>query len=242
MDFYSNKIQKVYHDCSTEHINLTEEEWMFRIKSFCIQLYEKPIGNLLINKMTEFINRGYQIVITNKDIVYGSSYIYPKIRYDGERKVIITMPSVPYFVEVEVINMKKIEHIDDEDLLRVSRYEPSWNELSKSSKYNYTYNCVKYEKLPQIIGFAHELIHALRFFERINMDGCKEEEKTIYGILTKTLNYNIDGEIVHITENMIRKDFGFEPRVSHEAQELYCYDVPRTYDARRYFTKEDFFK
>jgi hypothetical protein len=229
MELYSKLIIN-FTEFHTDHINLSEEEWNRMIMGFCIKLAEKPAGRILIEKLTGFVNDKYHIKVANYDTELKSSCIYPKIRYQDKKSILIIIPSVPYFVKVEVLK--------DNDF----NYLPVAEKLSSSGRYEGNKaNLIQLERLPQIIGFAHELIHCLRYFEGINTSHPNEEEHTIYGIESNTLSYNINGQTVYITENTIRKDFGFKPRMSHYSSENYCWGLISSYKNSTNFTKEDFF-
>lgn len=243
MELYS-KLNFEFTEIFTEHIHLTKEEWKMMIMVFCLELADKPTSKIMIDKLVEFINGGNSIKIANYDTKLQSSYIYPKIRYDSPKSALIIIPSVPYFVDVEVISKHSDTIPDDQDLLRVSQYCPSSSKLESSSKYKDNKNqidWIKKERMPQIIGFAHELVHCLRHFEAYETNQSNEEEHTIYGIGSKTLKYNIGGKSFYITENTIRRDFGFKPRMSHNSREVYCYRLTSTYSESYKFTKQDFF-
>ena len=241
MEFYT-KIDINFTPIYTDHINLSEEEWRRMIMSFCLKLAEKPVGYILINKLTEFISNGYNLKLSNYDT--DSSYVYPKIKFQNSNSVLIIIPSVPYFVNVEVLTKDAQFLSDNDNLNQVIQYKPAFNKLELSSYYKDKNKdaFIILEQLPQIIGFAHELIHCLRYFERLDVFNSNEEEHTIYGIDSNTLSYNIDGKEVYITENTIRKDFGFKPRMSHLSNEIYCWRLLSTYDNSSKFNKEDFFK
>jgi hypothetical protein len=252
MDLYSN-LKFEFTEFHTDHIHLSEEEWKMMIMVFCLELADKPTSRLLIEKLIEFTNNGYSIKIANYDTKLQSTYVYPKIRYEKNKSVLIIIPSVPYFVDVHVLgfNTDNDNNDDNDDdfpldsnLFRVSQYLPSYKKLESVSSYKGNKNygdCIEYDKMPPIIGFAHELVHCLRHFEQFDTDNSDEEYNTIYGIGSKTLKYNIGSKTFFVTENTIRKDFGFKPRVSHDSKEVYCWRVTSTYTNSDKFTKKDFF-
>jgi len=241
MDFY-NRLNFKFDYFDTHHIHLKEDEWRMMIRNFCIKLAEKPIGKILLNKLTEFISNRCHIKIANYDTEIESSYVYPKIRYIGPKHVLIVIPSVPYFVNVDVLNKSVLQLSDDYNLHQIISCKPTCMKLDLSFIDNKNQNgLVSSERLPQFISFGHELVHCLRQFEGIDTDHSDEEEHTIYGIGSNTLSYEIGGQRIYITENSIRKDFGLKPRLSHSSNELYCWRVASTYDNSRNFTKEDFF-
>lgn len=239
MDFYS-LLELKFTEYYTDHIHLDQEEWSLMIMTFCLELAEKPIGKLLLDKLCGFINSGYKITIANSDEITMSLYIYPKIRYINSTSVLVIIPSVPYFVNVEVVDSNKIKDIEDENLVRVAYSLPAVSCLKSSSYYQNNQNgirCISLERMPPIIGFSHELIHCLRHFEKISAGSSNEEDCTIYGLESNLLKYNLG----YITENTIRKDFGFKPRISHSSSEIYCWRAISTYSNASKFTKQDFF-
>jgi hypothetical protein len=245
MEFYSKLNIDNYTYIPTEHIHLTEEKWKLMIMTFCIRLAEKSTGKILIDKLTEFINNGYDIKVANYDSEIQSSYIYPKIIYKSPKNVLIIIPSVPYFVETYVLVKSKQKYCNDYRLNKVFNYFPANELLSSYTSYNDNenqINWIKLNKIPQIIGFAHELIHCLRHFEKFDINHPNEEEHTIYGIGSNTLSYCIGNQKVYITENSIRKNFGFKPRISHYSKEFYCWGVSSTYENSNKITQLDFFK
>ena len=68
------------------------------------------------------------------------------------------------------------------------------------------------------------------------MTEIDEEENVIYGI-NNVLMHNT----FYITENTIREEWGYKPRVNHEANELLCENVLYTYKNLNLFTISDFF-
>lgn len=248
MNFY-NKITLNYVSINTELICLNEEEWKMMIMVFCSELAEKKHGGVLIEKLYGWLSQGYQITITNSD--FDSRYIYPKVRYLDSKSILVVIPSVPYFVDVEVINSEYLEKASDEktsvqNLIKVANYIPANFKIENSSfvdiiENKTIYKYFKLERLYPIIGFAHELIHCLRYFEGYDIDQSNEEDHTIYGIENQTLTYTIDEFELYITENSIREDFGYNPRLSHNSKEVFCYQVHSTYKNADNFTKENFF-
>lgn len=244
MELYS-RLKFEFTEFHTDHIHLSEEEWKMMIMVFCLELAEKPVGGLLIEKLTEFINNRYNIKIANYDTELKSSYVYPKIRFQGHKSVLIIIPSVPYFVKVEVLTEGSYFFPDNYNLNQVLQYKPAKKKLESSCTYKDNkkqVDWIKLEQLPKIIGFSHELVHCLRHFEGLDTNNSNEEEHTIYGIGSKTLSYDINGRTIYITENTIRKNFGLKPRMSHSSSEIYCWRLQSTYSNSGKFTKEDFFK
>lgn len=241
MELYT-KLNFKFDYFDTHLIHLKEDEWRMMIQNFCVKLAEKPIGKLLLNKLTQFISNRYHIKFANYDTEFESSYIYPKIIYIGPKHVVIVIPSVPYFVNVDVLNESVLQLSTDHNLHQVINCKPTYSKLDLSFTYNKNQKSwFLSERLPQFIGFAHELVHCLRHFEGIDTNHLDEEERTIYGISYNTLSYEMDGQRVYVTENSIRKDFGLKPRISHSSDEVFCWRVASTYDNSRKFTKDDFF-
>lgn len=239
MDFYS-LLELKFTEYHTEHIHLDQDEWTLMIMTFCLELAEKPTGRLLLDKLVDFMKCGYKIVVANSDDMRGSLYIYPKIRYLNSTSVLVIIPSVPYFINVEVVDSRKIEGIEDENLVRVACRLPAISCLKSSGYYQNNQNgiqCISLERMPPIIGFAHELIHCLRHYEKISLESSNEEDCTIYGLESNLLKYGLQ----FITENTIRRDFGFKPRISHSSSEIYCWRAISTYSNASKFTKQDFF-
>ena len=143
---------------STKLIYLNENEWYEMIKLFILKLDEKPISQILKNKLEYFISIGYKVIISNRDP--SNQTIYPKFKYINSSTVLIIIPNVPYFVSVQVSDPINFD------------YQP------KDTKININKNFIIEEKSSGFIGFVHELIHCLRFFEGI-MNDMNEEENVI---------------------------------------------------------------
>lgn len=196
-------------------IYLNENEWTEMIKLFIQKLYEKPISRILVNKLEYFISLGYKILISNIDP--SDQTIYPKFKCIDLSSVLIVIPNVPYFISVQVSDPT------------IFNYQP------KNKKINIDKSFISEEKLSGFIGFTHELIHCLRFFEK-KMTEINEEENVIYGIIDNVLIY----DMIYITENTIREEWGYKPRINHESIELLCEGVLYTYNNNSSFTKSDF--
>jgi hypothetical protein len=197
------------------------------------------------------MRRGYKIILSNYDRETDHYNIYPKVKYVNEKLIIIIIPNLPYFVNIEIIDFEHFKenntYISNEysNLLRVKNYETSIIELNNFERCEYFKDCnekiFKWVKMHQIIVFAHELIHCLRFFETIIDSNINDESNTIYGIESQVLSYTIEDTRYIITENMIRKDFNLKPRISHDSKEIFCYLSRSTYSNYDKFTKEDFY-
>lgn len=64
-----------------------------------------------------------------------------------------------------------------------------------------------------------------------------EEDNTIYGINSNVLKYNN----IPITENSIRKEWGYNCRITHNSNPIFCYGYINTYKNSLNFTKNSFF-
>ena len=243
MDFYS-KLELQFTLISTDFLQLNEKEWYEMIKLFCVKLADKPIGNIIISKLDEFISNDYNIIISNYDSE--SVYIHPKVKYIDKKLIIIIIPSLPYFVNVEIIDINIFNNINSYvsneyyNFLRVNNYETSTIPLDTIER-TLNNNTYKWLQMPQFIAFAHELIHVLRYFEGFNIRHVNEEANVIYGLESNVLTYTIMDIEYKITENMVRKDFNLRPRVSHDSKEIYCYSNYETYVNHDKFSKEDFY-
>ena len=233
IDFY-------WQDVPTSEIHLNKDEWILWIKNNIIKINSKFYGNILIEKLNDFIvYKNCRIKFYNRDP--NSNSIYPKIKFIDNKNVIIIIPNVPYFNDIETINKQLCEDTDDQYLnnfINVLNYKPSKLRIN-INEYNYL---VSYTRNYSYISLAHELIHCLRFSENISLNTSLEEDNTIYGIKDDSiLKYLVNGKKIYITENTIRKDWNLPARVSHNSKELYCYQVFNTYSNKDNFTKNDFF-
>ena len=243
MELYENiKYKFEYIPTSFPHLN--EIEWKNMLKTFCIRLANKPVGGLLISKLHNFISSGYKITVSNNDYPM-SSTIYPKIRYINDASVLIVIPSVPYFTYADTVCADICTDTDDsfmKNMEKVADGRPSKFRLKFSDKHRDYDFVISKTKMTFFIGFAHELIHALRHFERMDTDSSKEEDNTIYGIDGYTLKYVQGNTQTFITENTIRKEHGMDARISHDSHELFCYNVRFTHKNADNFDKQDYLK
>ena len=210
---------------------LNEKEWKKMIETFFSAMQTKPLTKKLYDRMLYFLNKGYSIEIATND---DSRVIYPKIRYITFNRVMIIIPSINYFINVESIENKN--NIKKNIASTFLRCEPfilpiTFNELMPYK------NSIYYTPQTYFIMFVHELIHAIRFFEKIHLDTQEEEDATIYGIVGKTLI--LDGN--HITENTIRREWNKPPRISHNSEDIFICGVQHTYKNSKNFSKESFF-
>jgi hypothetical protein len=195
---------------------LNEKEWLEMLNIFILKLSDTKTGNIIKNRLEYFISISYNIIISNKD--ESCQTIYPKFKCISYNTVLIIIPNVPYFISTSVINSEIINY-------------KAFDEIIDIKKYKYIN-----EIIPGFISFVHELIHTLRFFERI-MSNINEEENVIYGLVNGVLKYKDN----YITENMIRQEYGYKPRISHESFELLCYELLFTYKNKDSFLKSDFY-
>lgn len=203
-------------------IFLEKEEWINMIKLFINRLNDKEITIIIKNKLEYFLSINYKIIISNLDP--NNTIIYPKCKYLNN-SVLIIIPNVPYFISTELIDSKLFDHYPKKNYPNLEEYK----------KYIFK------EKVPGFISFVHELIHCLRFFEKLINDFKNEEANVIYGIEYEVLSYSINNKIYYITENQIRLSYGLCPRISHDAEELLCEGVKHTIKNNELFSKNDFF-
>lgn len=151
-----NKIILQFVNIATDLLHLDESEWSQMIFNFVDKLNSKTIGSLIIQKLIRYINNGYQIKISNNHNY--SPIIYSKIVYETPRSVLIIIPSVPYFTEVQTIKNKIY---NDTNLYNIAIGNPIDN------KYELINPDIKieFELISGFISFTHELIHCLRHFE-----------------------------------------------------------------------------
>jgi len=241
MDFY-DKVELRFEYIPTDLIHLNESEWKKMIKIFCDKLKNKFIGSLLINKLMEFLLKGYNIIISNNDYSV-SQVIYPKIRLINRTTVLIVIPSVPYFTLIDTVSKDLCSNIDE---LFIKNMDNILKGMESKFKINFYYDYNDYTfllsktKSSNFINFAHELIHVLRFFEGYRNDDF-EEDATIYGLEGYTLKYIVNDSQYVITENIIRLENEMELRVSHESQEMLCHDLRHSYKNAYKYDKSDFF-
>jgi len=196
---------------------LDEREWLDMLNIFILKLSNTKTGNIIKKRLEYFISIDYNIIISNKD--ESCQTIYPKFKCISYNTVLIIIPNVPYFISTPVIDSEIISYKARDEIIDIK-------------KYRYIN-----EKIPGFISFVHELIHTLRFFERIMSDE-NEEENVIYGfVVNGVLKY----EDNYITENMIRQEYEYKPRITHESLELLCYELSFTYKNKDNFLQSDFY-
>ena len=92
-------------------IHLNKQEWIDLIKNSLLKIYEKKTGELLIKKLYNFLINGRNIKISNMDI--DSNIIYPKVKFINKYYNEIIIPNVPYFQNIQTIDKKLCEDVDD---------------------------------------------------------------------------------------------------------------------------------
>ena len=203
-----------------EHIDsLSSQEYKDIITNTIDELYsESQNAAILMNKLRLFNNN---IVITNKDpSPFATNVIYPKIIYPERghtygNKVVIVIP-INYngFIDsVEPLVDYNNSNIENKSLI----YNLHTNKpLKKEIDYDTLIKFKIIKKLQHFkIYFAHELIHAYHYFYRTFNDMNKhlEEAAVIYGLENFSIKHK--NKKIYITENIIRSDYGFYPRISH---------------------------
>ena len=199
--------------------SLSSQEYKQIITSTINELCtESQNAAILMNKLRLFNNN---IVITNKDpSPFATNVIYPKIIYPErghtyDNKVVIVIP-INYngFIDsVEPLVDYNNSNIENKSLI----YNLHTNKpLKKEIDYNTLIKFKIIKKLQHFkIYFAHELIHAYHYFYRTFNDMNKhlEEAAVIYGLENFSIKHK--NKKIYITENIIRSDYGFYPRISH---------------------------
>jgi hypothetical protein len=224
---------------------LEKEEWHNMIDKFITNIQSKPIGKKLWNRLIYHLDCGKKLMITTKDDY--NRIIFPKTRYVNTNSVLIVIPNINYFGDIETIDKDLFEGAvisGDSDksskalekFISVSNWKPTNTPITDSELDEFR---GLIGKAPQtyFITFVHELIHCIRFFEGINLSTSDEEDATIYGVKNKSLV--IDG--YEVTENTVRKEWGKPPRISHASRDVFVADIPRTNVNRDKFSKSSFF-
>lgn len=205
--------------------NIGKATWTQLIESYWHDLIRKPVGGKLYRCLSNHIVRNKKkIIITNHN---SGSVQYPKFEIIDSNTVKIVIPSVYYSSVVQVIDSSIIDDDSDDkleqQLYQLAIHNPTNFEMNFDTymkKYNFY---TDYTEQSYFIIFAHELVHAARFFEGL-FRSQEEEEGTIYGLPSNTLVYQ--GQV--ITENQIRKEWRLPARVSHDSKP--SSNQPRFYD------------
>lgn len=230
-----------YENCYSR-LYLEKTEWLEMINKFITSIQTKPLGNKLWNRLIYHLNNGKKLTITTRDNM--NRVIFPKTRYIDSSRVLIVIPCINYFHDIDTINKDIFTSIDTKDvsnkdsiykLISISNYR-SISEPIKDSEITEFKGLIAESPQTYFIMFVHELIHCVRFFDGINISSSLEEDATIYGIKNKSLI--IDGS--EITENSIRKEWGKPPRISHGSKPLFIADLPYTNVNETKFKKSSF--
>lgn len=240
-------INIIYHNTFPTRgaLKLNEDKWHSLIDNIFNNLKASFIGSLLLKELHYFLDTGCQLIIKSDDLDYRGMITYPKTRFE-DNKAIIIFPCISYFVKVPVIEQKDIDALNDENnksiLLEDYKTISNYGEIKKPlitsdiEKLKST-NTIKYDPETYFVIFVHELIHVLRHYNGINLEGDCEEVATITGLTGNSLY--IHGNL--ITENTIRKELGKPPRVYHESINVYVDDVVSTHTNSHMFSEESFF-
>ena len=214
-NYFNPKIKYITHVHS-----ISKEEYTKLINDIIQALYiESRHAAILLNKLAPFNDR---IIIINKDpsIYVSTTCIYPKIIYPernhgyGDNIIIVIPPSYEGFVDsVEPLIDYNNSNEENKSLIhQLHNYIP----LQKIIDSN-TLNKFKIIKRPQYckIYFAHELLHAYHYFYNTFNENTNnlQEHVIIYGLEGYTIVHN--NKEIYITENIIRGDYGYYPRISH---------------------------
>jgi hypothetical protein len=214
------------------------------INKFITNIQAKPIGKKLWNRLMYHLDSGKKLNITTKDDI--NRIIFPKTRYINSNSVMIVIPNINYFSDIETIDRELFKEINTssvstnsskslEKFISVSNWK-STNAPITNSELDVFRGLIGMSPQTYFITFAHELIHCVRFFDGINLNSEEEEHATIYGVKNKSLL--IEG--YEITENSIRKEWCKPPRISHGSRDLFVADLQRTNVNRDKFNKSSF--
>jgi len=200
--------------------SISKEQYKKIIINIIQALYiESRYAAILLNKLAPLNDR---IIIINKDpsIYVSTTYIYPKIIYPernhgyGDNIIIVIPPSYEGFID-SVEPLIDYNNSDGENKSLIHQLHnciPLKKEID-----NNTLNKFKIIKRQQYckIYFAHELLHAYHYFYNTFNDMNKhlEEAAVIYGLENFTIKHK--NRRIYITENIIRGDYGYYPRISH---------------------------
>ena len=202
----------------------TKQQYTKVIKEAIDELYIESRHAAILLKLLSNYNQ--RIIITNKDPspFVSSSCIYPKVIYPerehiyGDCIVVVIPPNYTGHIDsVKPLHDYNNSNDTNKTLIwKLHNCIPLRKEID-----NDTLISLKIIKMPQHfkIYFAHELIHAYHYFYQTFNDSNNEIEEAavIYGIENITISYyeNQNLKQVYITENVIRRDYGYSPRISH---------------------------
>jgi hypothetical protein len=243
MSSIHDNLNITFVDCYST-LCLDKDEWHTMIDKFITNIQSKPLGKKLWQRLMYHLDSGKKLWITTKDDY--NRIIFPKTRYINSTNVLIVIPNINYFGNIETIDRSLFDGIDTSELKGNDRFNfeklcliSEWKSAScalKDSEVDELRGLVSYAPQTYFITFVHELIHCVRFFEGINLTTTDEEDATIYGIKHKTLV--IEGS--EITENTIRKEWDKPPRISHASTSEFVADLSRTNVNRDKFSKASF--
>ena len=235
----SSHVQINYQYVRSQFDHLNKNEWIEMIKLFLVKLAEKPIGRLLSEKLITFVESGYIIRIQNHDFPNDRT-VYPKIKFISDYEVLIVIPSIPYFTEIQTIDASLLSDINFHshtkiltETIKLLNYEPI-DYCIDLSEFSWL---ISTSKQTGFIALAHELIHCLHKFDNIYSNDYTEEANTIFGINSSV--YRIDDII--ITENTIRKEWNMPARISHDCEEIFCMYVLKTHKNAINYNKTNYF-
>ena len=187
---------------------LSKDEWTELINYLINKIKETKIGNTLIENLEKVNN------LTICNYCSSKNFQYPHYNYLNNT---VYIPDTPYFINVPVLNDKLYQNDSELFLQNIFNAVPLDNKLSK--EFIECFSIYKFQ--PYYIILFHELVHCLRRFENVDNHFSVEEESTIYGLKNNTLILN---QII-ITENSFRKELGLLPRLSHDSNDKYIYNV-----------------
>ena len=213
--------------------DLNEEQWMKLLHKSIEKISSKSVGNLLLSKLNYFVKNNYVVEFTNKPLL---NHIYPASQLVSEKYGRICVPSVPYFISVPTSKINFIENTEHKNLVNHCCISSIFN-LDEKDYSDY----ISWDDIPYFLIIAHELIHILRYFEKMDVIQLEEEVNVIYGLDKGVLKYFEGNEIKYITENMIRKEHNYPARLSHNSKELFIYNVPWTFENKLKYSIDKYF-
>ena len=193
---------------------LSENKWKSNIIDYLDKIKSIKIGELLLNKIQDFIEiKKNKVIIKN----YSDSKIiqYPHCQRNG-KDITIYIPDSPYFISVPVFDEKLIE---DSSLFGDLKNLVELNPLDKKLDCSFVKSFSKFEFQPYVVILFHELIHCYRFLTE--EESIDDEEAIIYGLKNQTSIINDNNKIHFMTENNFRKSLGLSKRISHDSKFIY---------------------
>lgn len=213
---------KIIHVPNIDHS--TKKKYTNLIRQAISELYIESRHAAILFKILSSYNE--RIIITNKDPspFVSSSCIYPKVIYPEREHtyrncVVIVIP--PNY-NGHIDSVKPLEDYNNSNDVNATLIFKLHNCIPLEKEIDYdTLISLRIIKRSQHfkIYFAHELLHAYHYFNN-TFDGSNqeiEESAVIYGIENIKISYydNHNLKEVYITENIIRSDYGYYPRISH---------------------------